>query len=89
MDKGFYFFLENELQTLFSEDLIKNYNKNNLSLVKNLIFVFLTWEGAFSTDFMEFVVNNFYKNCIFSLFNKKAIQSFKLKKDCKKEKILK
>lgn len=64
MDKSFYYHLEEDLKNLFSEDLIDCFHNNNLILVKNLIFVFLTWEGSFSTNFMEFVVNNFYKKCI-------------------------
>lgn len=64
MDKSFYYYLEEDLQRLFSEDLIDSFNSNTLDLVKKFIFVFLTWENSFSTEFMEFVVNNFYKKCI-------------------------
>jgi hypothetical protein len=53
--------LENNLKPIFLKDIKDAFLKNNHEMAKEYLILFLTWEGYFSFDFQNMLVDSLYK----------------------------
>lgn len=61
MEEVFISLFERDIKSVFLKDIKDAFLKENNKLAKDFLILFLTWEGYFSTEFQNLIVDKLYE----------------------------